>query len=108
MNVQPGQIARIVGVPGCTNKLVTVDRLWSGPRCCASHRDRFERAVALYGPYWLCTALQSIPFPPPGLPADPGKPVAVRDQNLRPLHDGDGEDEMLRIAGRPVDQGVAA
>lgn len=27
--------------------------------------------------------------------------VAVRDRNLRPIRPDDGEDEMLRIAGKP-------
>ena len=32
----------------------------------------------------------------------PAAVVGIADAVLRPLRDGDGEDEMLRIAGKPV------
>ena len=32
----------------------------------------------------------------------------VHDDNLRPIRDSDGEDEMLRLAGKPVDFLVGA
>lgn len=37
-----------------------------------------------------------------------GQTRHVADRKLRPLRDGDGEDEMLRIAGRPADVQQAA
>jgi hypothetical protein len=32
--------------------------------------------------------------------------VAFRDSSLRPIRDNDGEDEILRIAGKPIDSEV--
>lgn len=46
----------------------------------------------------------------PALPKDDGSGPAlgVWDKNLRPIRDNDGEDEILRIAGKPVDHKVPA
>lgn len=38
----------------------------------------------------------------------PGTQAEVDEIGLRPLYDGDAEDEMLRIAGKPVRVGVPA
>lgn len=57
-----------------------------------------------------CTALQHIfgervPGTRHDLPKfNPGDEMHIPRQNLKPLHDGDGVDEVLRITGKPNTQ----
>lgn len=93
MNCKPNDIARLVKTPAGRNhnRLVSVDGTCGDPTC---DRDRLE-----YGHLWRCTALQSMDT---GDGTDPpGSLCCIPDQFLRPLHDGDGQDEALRVAGLP-------
>ncbi len=97
MNVKPGQLAMFR--PGYENAGRVV-------RVVEEDREPLLQMVK-QTLWWSCEALQHIrrfkgfgnteqpPFPP-------GSMVPVPDSALMPLHDGDGEDEILRIAGKPV------
>ncbi len=94
MNVKQGDIARLVEseFDANRNRLVSVLR-----RCTCL-------GAPLHLPYWECEALQPMACWNLDGPVtiDPAGTVrCVADADLRPLHDGDGEDEMLRIAGKP-------
>ena len=73
-------------------------------RSMAGNEGKIVRCLALtvygaglgYGPRWLTE---------PVLLGCYGEPQAPLDACLRPLRDGEGEDEMLRIAGRPQERG---
>jgi hypothetical protein len=91
VNVKPGDIARIVidCRPENIGRLVSV------------------RAPGLLLGQWECEALQSLTVHLEagggeivvGVPA--GTAVNAFDAALRPLYDGDADDETLAIAGRP-------
>jgi hypothetical protein len=106
MNVKPGQIARLVQAPDAelpldfTNKLVHVEALVGFPRCCAGHIIQHAIDLLRFGPLWETTWLQS--FTAAGETFQSGEPVVLPDRNLRPLYDGDEEDEVLRTIGKPV------
>lgn len=89
--IEPGTLCRIVNFPPANNAIV--------------------RAVS-YLPYhceWVCEALQHLPgFIYCGVPrvktsitVRPGQELTIEPKYLKPLYDGDGQDEMLMIAGRP-------
>lgn len=86
MNAKPGDICRIVGVPGNEMALVEV----VGPSGC----DKVHQ------PAWHCLALSLVLGNPN--PAMPGQKAHIADCALRPLHDGDGVDEILQKVGLPT------
>lgn len=93
LNCKPGDIARIVaGLPKENwQRLVHVDELLT----VVDGRPAGWRATALQS--MLCYsrltgAVEEVPA---------GTVAHARDEYLRPLHDGDGTDEILRIAGKP-------
>ncbi len=76
MNCKPGDLAVIIRAEpgdGWLGRIVTVLHLYEGPSL---------------SPAWVCDQV------PPGF-------RAIKDSALRPIRDNDGEDEMLRIAGKP-------
>ena len=91
MNCKPGDLAIIVrSEAGNEGKIVQCIRvirhqLWSGPRC----GDRL-------------TATWEIDIPLADFEGHVSNEIA--DDQLRPIRDNDGEDEMLRIAGLPNKQ----
>lgn len=104
MNCKPGQLARIVKSdrPENINAIVRVDY---------PAMDIDDGVPGEY--YWSVTGLQPIS----GIEVTvirncvirrrektmrPGLPLVCMDSCLRPLYDGDGVDEMLRITGKPL------
>ena len=85
MNVKPGDIARIVVRPN-KNRLVRVLEL--------KRNDPLT---------WACECLQPCVVNGTTRVAA-GSLASALDSSLRPLYDGDDEDEMLRIAGKPNEQ----
>lgn len=94
MNCKPGDLAVIVrcDYPENVGRFVRV--------VCRADGSEF----AWYeGEEWECEPAT----PVIGLNADGAKtwglePVCLFDAHLRPIRDNDGEDEILRIAGKPV------
>lgn len=94
MNVKPGDIARVTGSTGRS-------------------AENNGRLVQVVGPapdksaeWWEVITLQSMRvFPSFGEPkiVPAGSHAVGLDRYLRPLHDGDGEDETLTWAGKPND-----
>lgn len=83
MNCKPGDLARYVGRdPKCYGYVVT----------CIALDPRGHRALGE-----LCWVVD------PPLPAEDGmvRCLGVADSALRPIRDQPGEDEILRIAGKP-------
>jgi hypothetical protein len=89
VNVKPGDLARIVGHPDNSGRICKVLR--------PSH----------YLGAWVCEAFQTIETTCSififewSTKARPGDQFHAPDTFLRPLYDGDKEDEVLRIAGKP-------
>ncbi len=89
-NIKPDTICRIVNYPPANNALVRTIQFDS------------------LGCEWRCEALQHIgglwdrggDVPQPAT-AEPGQEVDVPPEYLQPLYDGDADDEMLAIAGKP-------
>lgn len=46
--------------------------------------------------------------PPVFVPWDTSMPASAPDEVLRPLRDGDGDDEVLRLVGLPVERETIA
>lgn len=96
-NVKPGQLAMFK--PGNDNagRIVRVIERDSDPRLL-----KIVDCV-----WWSCEALQHVKKWRGGLTTEPigyfapGERCPVTDSVLMPLHDGDGEDEILRIVGKP-------
>lgn len=96
-NVQPGQLAMFK--PGTDN---------AGRIVRVIQRDERPELQHLFpGVWWTCEALQHIlkwtggrTDAPQGTFA-PGELCPATDSVLMPLHDGDGEDEILRRVGKP-------
>lgn len=87
MNCKPGDIAVIVqSTHGQHGALLSVEKD-SGRRDSGHH-------------WWLVKALQTLRFSN-GTICHAGDLGYAADANIRPLRDSDGEDEMLRIAGKP-------
>lgn len=83
--IKKGMICRIVGVPQQNNKLV---------RTIYFDTDLCE---------WSCEALETIPWVDgSGLCAQPGDRGFAPEHELRPLYDGDADDETLAWAGKPA------
>jgi hypothetical protein len=107
MNCRQGDIAVIVRSqyrPDLIGRIVEVLSL--APNGVAFRLPNGKPHAALRGthPCWVCK-FQS----PVTAPCDYGLTVEtlyapVPDECLRPLRDGDGDDEMLRIAGNPNKQ----
>ena len=91
MNCKPNELARVVGdtleIGGNNHRIVHVD----------------EACKCALGA-WRCTLQQTFDSPFGKLPA--GCQKCIRDQYLRPLpgDDNQGEDEMLRIGGKPMEK----
>lgn len=78
-------------------------------RSIAGNEGKIVRCVAMAGAWEALdgSGARWITDPPMrGLLGEPAYPVA--DCNLRPLRDNDGEDEVLRLVGRPVGTPQAA
>jgi hypothetical protein len=61
--------------------------------CCVSFRGNITEGVIFTGPRWNID---------PPLPSLAGTMINhIADANLRPIRYGDGEDEMIRMAGKP-------
>lgn len=96
-NVRPGQLAMFKPSSGVNAGCVVL----------VIHQDHMSLLQAILpGVWWACEALQHIrKFASnsgvEGPPFKPGEVCPIPDAVLMPLHDGDGEDEMLRKAGRP-------
>lgn len=87
MNCKPGDLAVIVqSIHGQHGALISVEKD-SGRRDNGQH-------------WWLCKALQTIRCSN-GKFIHAGDFGYAADANIRPLRDSDGEDEMLRIVGKP-------
>lgn len=84
-NVQRGDLARIIGCPGNEMAIVEVLELSDSPN--------------VRQPAWNCRALSAVVGP--RRTALPGELVIASDRILRPLHGGDGVDEMLQRVGKP-------
>lgn len=74
----------------------------------ADNLGRIVRCVRLLGDFWWCdaqgggariAATWEIDVPLRGADGTVSREIA--DDQLRPLRDSDGDDEMLRIAGKP-------
>ncbi len=94
LRCRPGDTARITRGTN-RDRLVHID--------CADH-DRLG--------WWQVTAMQSmVGFTEPGgklgMLRSAGTVMHGPDHVLQPLRDSDGEDEMLRIAGKPVSAPVS-
>ena len=82
MNCKQGDLAIVVrSMAGNEGKIV---------RCLTL---TMYRAAFGYGPRWVTEPVLRGCF---------GEPQAPLDACLRPLRESDGEDEILRLAGRPV------
>jgi hypothetical protein len=93
VNVKPDDIARIVNSPPNNGRIVKVLRL-----------DLTEPG------HWWCEPLQTLDgfrvtgpfgFLVQEVKLVPGMEVCIADVDLRPLYDGDAEDEVLRLTGKP-------
>lgn len=83
--------------PENNNRLVSVLHQCQCPRHAGYERHADEEK---YGAMWRCETLQTMVSSGGGdLPA--GFVDCVPDSMLRPLHDGDGVDEVIRRVGLP-------
>lgn len=102
MNCKPGILARIIKscYPQNIQAIVSVvdasDVLdkpaWN---CKALQRLRGQRRVCDLLGHIVDTAEVTL---------DPGEIIVIYDEDLRPLYDGDGVDEVLRYAGLPKEK----
>lgn len=114
MNCKEGDLAYVVGscaTPGLKGRFVIVVRLHAahdvfvsvgvgGPRFTLEHP----------APCWVCKPADGTTLP--WLDLGTWKTFdfeerPIDDAGLRPIRDSDGEDEMLRIVGKPEPHGVA-
>lgn len=86
LNVKPGDMARVVGVPDNFMALVEV----------IEPTD----STGVVQPAWRCKALSTMRAG--GRVAAPGQIVYCADRCLRPLYDGDATDEILQLVGLPT------
>ncbi len=94
MNCKQGDLAIIVrSRAGNEGKVLTCLRLATSSEC-------KSESVAWSGPVWVTDA---------DIPDTWGETTRLYpDERLRPLRDSDGEDEVLRLVGRPVGTPQAA
>lgn len=94
-NCRTGDLARIVGGVMNADKIVLCRyRAWRG--------DKIDGVTVDQDDWWVIDR-------PLDLATTDGKLVkvrAVRDVYLRPMRGGMGEDEMIRIAGKPRKEGA--
>lgn len=95
--ILPNMICRIVNAPPNNNRLVRTIEVspWDGDWLveCLEHIDGWTTVVRL--------DLQTgDPFVNKPKRLTPGACMAAPEANLRPLYDGDEQDEMICIAGR--------
>lgn len=82
MNCKPGDLAIIVGSrsnPECNGIIVMIDR-YAGDKCWYVRGKLIEEYARIHG-----------------------LGLKLFDARLRPIRDNPGEDEMLRIAGKPTE-----
>lgn len=101
LRCRPGDLAIVTGkcvTPGLRGRFVIVERLTYGGEIIEDAQSDFDR------PTWLCRAAVN----GAKLPRHTGSgAVAEFDQRiiadalLTPIRDNEGDDEMLRLAGRP-------
>lgn len=116
MNCKEGDLAYVVGpcnTPDLAGRFVVVERRSPLGEIFTSVDGQQVRLTA-DGPSWACRPAsgQTLPWtitganPPQGMVFEfEERPIA--DSALRPIRDTDGEDEMLRIVGKPEPIGVA-
>lgn len=90
MNVNPGDMARIVGNPANLIAIVSVKE-----RMPLHHK----KAGSMAQPAWLCEAISSVVVS--GKTVSAGEELFASDRCLRRLHDGDGVDEIVARVGKP-------
>lgn len=90
LNCKEGDLAIIVGNDSGYGRL------------CAVVSGVFTREdIGDFRVHWECDTLgQKIPLED-GTYSDGVETLDIPDENLRPIRDQDGEDEILRIAGKP-------
>ena len=79
MNCKPGDLALCVG----GDDPALIGRIFRITSACPVHINHWDTDPPAYV-YWC-----------------PGVAASLGDSTLRPIRDNDGEDEMLRIAGKP-------
>lgn len=110
MNCKEGDLAYVASprvTPGLRGRFVIVERRAVPGDIFASVEGRLVRLTS-DEPCWVCRPAggSTLPWAPrkPDMFEFEERPIA--DAVLRPLRDSDGEDEMLRIVGKPEPHGV--
>lgn len=93
LNCKPGDLAIVVrSAAGNEGKIV---------QCLKVHPSGVGGLFRFYGPVWeIDRPLKTLRKTPVGTVE--GERFFAPDICLHPIRDNDGEDEMLRIAGRPI------
>lgn len=103
MNCKPGDVATVVRLPGQEELIGAL---------CTVIEDGGSYTYQLTGismPGWIVEFAREVNWGNPS--PEWGKPMNfgwLPDAWLRPIGDSDGEDEMLRIAGKPITHEISA